>query len=110
MMDRNLALINAAIPLPWTPVRIYDQNGWSHEVLSGEGKAHDRYTTDRDQNARIAATIAIAPEALDYVIRAAAKGGAEAISIAERFRSSLTALDTRKKPEEAARRPIGATS
>jgi hypothetical protein len=43
----------------------------------------------KDQGAALACLQAVAPYALDYVLRAADKGGVEAVVIAERYRKMI---------------------
>lgn len=86
--------VGRAIPTPWQARRYYDDGGWGHEVLSAEGKRHDYYRVSRDEGALLAAVQAVAPEALDYVLAAAAKGGTEAQRIARRFQNTLVTMNT----------------
>lgn len=78
------AILHNAIPGPWQPRRVFNK-GWAHEVFSAEGKSLDTYYVDRTEGAMLSATQAMGPEMLDYVMRAAAKGGAEAIQLKARF-------------------------
>lgn len=98
------AIIGEAIPLPWRPQRIYDEKGWGHEVLSADGQAHDRYKVTKEEGALLAAVQAIAPEAVDYVLRAAEKGGAEAVALAQRFHRSIVHIEAQQTPEQKAKR------
>jgi len=102
-----LPLINEVIPAPWKAQRIYDTQGWGHEVLSSEGKRHDAYMIDRAQGALLACTAAMAPECLDYVLRAAEKGGREALELQGRFRALMDACERQATPEERGATKLG---
>lgn len=95
-----LPLISDAIPTPWRAERTYDAQGWAHEVKSAEGKSHEAYEIDRKQGALLACLQAVAPECLDYVLRASDKGGREAQDIAGRFRALMDACERQATPEE----------
>lgn len=95
-----LPSISEAVPTPWRAQRIYDAQGWGHEVLSREGKRHDAYEIDRKQGALLACTAAMAPECLDYVLRAAEKGGKEALELQARFRALMDACERQATPED----------
>lgn len=77
--------INGVAPLPWKPYRLHDEKGWAHTVRD----AQDRDLSDRslyaDENALLVTVHAFGPDALAYVFEAAAKGGAEAKALADRF-------------------------
>jgi hypothetical protein len=88
----TLDQIHAAIPLPWKAERTYDPSGWAHRVVCRDGKPHDTHQVYKDQGAALACLQAVAPYALDYVLRAAEKGGVEAMAIAERYRKMIAGL------------------
>ena len=90
------------IPTPWIAKRFYDAHGWGHEVLCAHGKRHDAYEVTRDEGARLACTMAVAPEALASVMAAAAKGGAEANMIKARYERVLAEIDKPLTPEARA--------
>lgn len=87
-----------AIPMPWRPLRTYDENGWAHTVVSAEGKSHDHYRVDRNDGAFLAALAAIAPEAMEYVHAASLKGGVQAVQIMHRFEQMIADVENRKAP------------
>lgn len=95
--------IHNAIPLPWRAKRIYEDGDWGHEVVSAEGKSLNRYLVDRQDGALQCAVSAIAPYAVDYVLRAALKGGVEALQIKHRFEEILAELEGKRTPEEIER-------
>lgn len=95
--------IHTAIPLPWRVKRIYEDGDWGHEVVSDEGKSLNRYFVDRQDSALQCAVSAIAPYAVDYVLRAASKGGVEAVQIKHWFEEILAETEGKRTPEEIER-------
>lgn len=89
-----------AVPMPWRPLRIYDEKGWAHTVISSEGQSHDRYEVDRNEGAFLAALSAIAPEAMEYVHAASLKGGIQAVQIMQRFEQMIADVENRPRPED----------
>lgn len=96
--------IHNAIPLPWRVIRIFEGGDWGYEVVSSEGKSLNRYLVDHSDGALQCAVSAIAPYALDYVIRAASKGGTEAVQIQQRFEAILADVEKPRTPEQEALR------
>lgn len=93
--------IGESIPLPWSVRRVNDGEGWGHVVLSADAKEHDRYQVPREVGASLASLQAVAPEAIDYVYRAAEKGGSEAKAIVARYERLLALLNPQTRPEDA---------
>ena len=91
------AVLYTAIPGPWQPRRVFNR-GWAHEVFSAEGKTLDGYYVAKTEGAMLASVHAMGPELLDYVLRAADKGGAEATALRERFNTLVSGLTTEKAP------------
>lgn len=81
--------LHGIAPLPWRAERIHDEMGWAHRVVDADGKCLGERLVYPDQNALMVAVHAFGPEALDYVLRAAERGGKEAIDLADRFKASL---------------------
>lgn len=73
-------------PMPWGLGTIWSRGEECHAVADKTGRKLDLRLWDNEADARrMTALTAIAPEAMDYVERAAAKGGLEAKAILDRF-------------------------
>lgn len=84
-------------PLPWTPVRIFE-NGWAFTVFAADGKNIAEREVWEDDAALMATVHAFAPVALQYVMGAAEKGGVEAKAILAAFAKARASVN--KTPEQ----------